>query len=76
MTKTYSTLEVAGMLNITSDTLHRWIRETKVPAPKAQLLGPFRVRLWTIEEIEVVRKYKADHYWGKGGRKKRSKRAK
>jgi excisionase family DNA binding protein len=51
MAKTYSTVEVARMLDVTSDTLHRWIREKKVPAPEAQRLGPFRVRLWTIEDV-------------------------
>jgi DNA-binding transcriptional MerR regulator len=76
MTKTYSTVEVARILDITSDTLHRWIREKKVPAPEMQSLGPFQVRLWTAEDIDQVRKYKAERYWGKGGRKKRSKRAK
>jgi DNA-binding transcriptional MerR regulator len=76
MTKTYSTIEVARILDITSDTLHRWIREKKVPAPEMQSLGPFQVRLWTAEDIDLVRKYKAEHYWGKGGRKKRSNRAK
>jgi excisionase family DNA binding protein len=75
MAKTYSTVEVARILNITSDTLHRWIREKRVPAPEAQSLGPFRVRLWSTEEIEAVGKYKAEHYWGKGGRKKRKKRS-
>jgi DNA-binding transcriptional MerR regulator len=73
--KTYSTIEVARMLDITSDTLHRWIREKKVPAPAAQSLGPFRVRLWTTEDVEIARKYKAQHYWGRGGRKKRKKRS-
>jgi excisionase family DNA binding protein len=76
MAKTYSTVEVARMLDVTSDTLHRWIREKKVPAPAAQSLGPFRVRLWTIEDVEIVTKYKTEHYWGKGGRKKRKKQAK
>jgi hypothetical protein len=75
MAKTHSTVEVARMLNITSDTLHRWIREKRVPAPEAQSLGPFRVRLWSTEDIELVKKYKADHYWGKGGRKKRKQRS-
>jgi hypothetical protein len=76
MAKTYSTIEVAGLLDITSDTLHRWIREKKVAAPDIQALGPFRVRLWTVQEIEAVRKYKAERYWGKGGRKRRSKQTK
>ena len=76
MARTYSTVEVARILDITSDTLHRWIREKKVPAPEMQSLGPFQVRLWTAEDIDLVRKYKAEHYWGKGGRKKRSNGAK
>ena len=73
MAKTYSTVEAAEIVGITSDTLHRWIREKRVPAPEAQMLGPFRVRLWTTEDVEIVRKYKAEHYWGKGGRKRRKK---
>lgn len=75
MAKTYSTVEVARILRITSDTLHRWIREKKIAAPEAQSLGPFRVRLWSAGDLEAVRKFKAEHYWGRGGRKKR-KRAK
>jgi excisionase family DNA binding protein len=74
--KTYSTVEVAKLLNITSDTLHRWIREKKIPAPETQSLGPFRVRLWTEHDIAKVREYKAGHYWGKGGRKRRKKQVK
>jgi excisionase family DNA binding protein len=70
MAKAYSTVEAAKILNVTSDTLHRWIREKKVPAPETQSLGPFRVRLWSTEDIAIVRKYKAERYWGKGGRKK------
>jgi excisionase family DNA binding protein len=76
MKKTYSTIEVAKLLDVTSDTLHRWIREKRILAPEAQLLGPFRVRLWTAEDMEKVRDYKAQHYWGKGGRKKRKQRSK
>jgi hypothetical protein len=76
MGKTYSTVEVARLLDVTSDTLHRWIREKRVPAPEAQSLGPFRVRLWSIEEIEIVKRYKADHYWGLGSKKPRKKQEK
>jgi DNA-binding transcriptional MerR regulator len=74
--KKYSTIHVARLLNVTSDTLHRWIREKKFPAPEAQILGPFRVRLWTDTDVERARKYKAERYWGKGGCKKRKKQSK
>jgi predicted DNA-binding transcriptional regulator AlpA len=74
--KTYSTIQVARLLKIASGTFHRWIREKRVEAPPGQTLGGMQVRLWTEEDIERVRKYKADHYWGRGSRKKRKKKNK
>jgi predicted site-specific integrase-resolvase len=74
--KTYSTVEVAELLEISWDTLNRWIREKRFDTPPVQSLGRIRVRLWTEEDLEKVRAYKAGHYWGKGGRKKRKKRTK
>jgi predicted DNA-binding transcriptional regulator AlpA len=74
--KTYSTVKVAKMLGIGWSTLHRWIVDGKVKAPPIQTLGGVKVRLWTVEDIEGLRKYKNKHYWGKGGRKKRKKRTK
>jgi excisionase family DNA binding protein len=70
---TYSTIQVAGLLGITSDTLHRWIREGKVGAPSIQSLGGMRVRIWSEEQVEAVRKYKAEHYRKKPSRKNRMK---
>jgi len=32
--------------------------------------------MWSEEDVKKARMYKADHYWGKGGRKKRKKRRK
>jgi excisionase family DNA binding protein len=74
--KTYSTVEVAKLLGVGNDTLHRWIHSNVVPAPPVQRLGNVSVRLWTEKDVENVKKYKTSHYWGKGGRKKRIKRAK
>jgi predicted DNA-binding transcriptional regulator AlpA len=68
--KTYSTLQVAKLLGLTSATLHRWIRQRKIQVPPIQSLGGVKVRLWAPDDVERARKYKADHYWGKGGRKK------
>ncbi len=74
--KTYSTVEVAKLLGVGNDTLHRWIHSKVIPAPPVQRLGKVSVRLWTEKDVEKVKKYKTSHYWGKGGRKKRIKRAK
>jgi len=76
MSKKYSTVKVAKMLGIGWSTLYRWIVEGKVEAPPVQSLDGFEIRLWSEEDIAKVRKYKAEHYWGKGGRRKRKKRAK
>jgi excisionase family DNA binding protein len=74
--KKHSTVEVAKLIGVSRDTLHRWIREKKVFAPPAESLGGFRVRLWTVADVEKVRKYKVDRFWGKGGREKKKKRSK
>jgi excisionase family DNA binding protein len=70
----YSTAQVAEILGIGTDTLHRWLREKKVAAPKVSFVGGVKVRLWSETELDTAKKYKAEHYWGKGARKKRSKR--
>ena len=67
--KAYSTIQVARLLNIASGTFHRWIRERRIEAPPPEVLGGMKVRLWTEEDVEKVRKYKAEHYWGKGSHK-------
>jgi len=68
---TYSTAQVARILGIGTDTLHRWISEKKVPAPAVQLVGGVRVRLWSEGDLEKASKYKAQCYWGKGNRRKK-----
>jgi hypothetical protein len=68
--KTHSTIQVAKLLNVTPATLHRWIRDKRVEAPPLQSLAGMEVRVWKEDDVARVRKYKADHYWGKGGRKK------
>ena len=67
--KGHSTVQVAKLLGIGNDTLHRWIHERKVRAPKIQLVGGVRVRLWTETDIERARKYKNEFFWGKGTRR-------
>ena len=72
MTKTYSTIQVAKLLDVTSDTLHRWIREERIEAPPVQSLGEMKVRLWSEEDVSKVRKYKAEQYRKKPNRKRKS----
>jgi len=69
--KTYSTIEVARLLGIGNDTLHRWIHTKRVPAPPLQSVGGLSIRLWTKADVENVREYKRKHYWGKGSRRRK-----
>jgi predicted site-specific integrase-resolvase len=73
---TYSTVEVAELVHVSWDTLSRWIREKKFDVPPVKSVGRVKVRLWTPAEVDKVRKYKEQHYQGKGRKKKRKKRSK
>jgi predicted DNA-binding transcriptional regulator AlpA len=69
--KTYSTLEVARLVGVTSATLHRWIREKRVAAPPVKALGKMRIRIWSKADVEKVKAYKAERYRkGRGRRRK------
>jgi len=71
MTDAISTLQVAKLLGITTDTLHRWIRERRIEAPPLQSLGGMKVRLWSRDLVENAKKYKSEHYRKKPRRKKK-----
>jgi hypothetical protein len=72
--KTYSTVQVAALLGITPATLHRWIREKQIEPPPLQSLAGMEVRVWNKKHLEEVRKYKDEHYWGRGIKKPRQKK--
>ena len=69
----YSTAQVARKVRIGKQTLHRWIREGKITAPRKQRVGGVVVRLWNDEAVERVRKFKTANYRKGRGRKKKPK---
>jgi len=71
--KTYSTLEVARLVGVTSATLHRWIREKRVAAPPVATLGKMRIRIWSKADVENIKAYKAERYMKGRGRKPNTK---
>jgi predicted DNA-binding transcriptional regulator AlpA len=71
--KTYSTLEVARLVGVTSATLHRWIREKRVAAPPVETLGKMRIRIWSKADVENIKAYKAEQYRKGRGRQRRTK---
>lgn len=72
--KKYSTVEVAERVGVSPDTLYRWMTARRFYVPPLVSVGRVRIRLWTDEEVEGVKKYKAIFYnKGRGhGRKKSS----
>jgi len=54
--KSLSTREAAGRLGISLISLQRYIAAKKISAPKLQKIGGVRIRLWTDQDIQRVRK--------------------
>jgi DNA-binding transcriptional MerR regulator len=69
----YSTNGAARKLGIHPITLHRWVLEGRIKAPKKQRIGGVVIRLWTDRDLERVRKYKEANYRKGRGRKPRKK---
>jgi excisionase family DNA binding protein len=70
--KLYSTREAAAAIRITRQTLQNWIAEGKIRPPKAMILGSAKVRLWTQQDVDRVRKYKEENFRkGRGPKPKR-----
>ena len=69
-----TTAETAKAVGIARHTLHRWIREGKVTAPKASLRNGRGVRLWSNADVKRLAEIKANTYRKGRGRKAKSKR--
>ena len=52
----YSTREVARELGLDWRTIQRYIAAGKIPAPQVEIIGGGKLRIWTVEDIERVRK--------------------
>jgi predicted DNA-binding transcriptional regulator AlpA len=72
--KCYSTAQVAKLVKIGRATLHRWMREGYAPRPKPQRVGGVSVRMWSVADVECVRRYKLENYRKGRGRKPKPKR--
>jgi len=51
----YSSREAADRLGIHLRTLERYIAGRKIPYPQIQQLGGVRFRLWSDEDVEMIR---------------------
>ena len=72
MLASYSTVQVAQMVEIDKQTLLRWLWAGKVAEPRLYEGGGVKLRVWTDRDVERIRKYKRTHYRkGRGRSKKR-----
>jgi predicted DNA-binding transcriptional regulator AlpA len=65
----YSTAQVARMLKIGRQTLHRWMKDQPDLAPPKRHIGGVIVRIWTERYVQKVSKYKKNNYRKGRGRK-------
>ncbi len=73
--RTYSTRQVAKLLGVHRVTLQHWLTAGKVRPSQIIRMNGGKVYLWTLDDVEKLRRYKAKHYWeGRGGRGSRRKR--
>jgi len=54
--KQYSTREAAKKMGLDVRSIQRYITAGKIPAPPVQNLGGGKFRVWTEQDIELVRK--------------------
>ena len=54
--KGYSTRQVAKKLGLTEMSMSRYIAAKKIPAPEPIQAGAVKVRVWSDEDVERVRK--------------------
>jgi predicted site-specific integrase-resolvase len=75
MKRTFSTGRVAEMVGVHWTTLHRWLRSGGVEPSIAVPLDGRTLWRWTLQDVKMVRKYKAVHYRKGRGRKKAQKKS-
>jgi len=75
-TRNYSISEAARELGVRRTTLYKWLQKKVIPAPAVQFVSGIRLRVWTEKQMDEIRKYKANNYWGKGVDRRTGKKAK
>jgi excisionase family DNA binding protein len=69
LTSIMSTSEAAKASGVSRITLERWLAAGKIARPKILKVGRRKFRLWTGQDVERVKKFKAKHYRKGRGRK-------
>jgi excisionase family DNA binding protein len=67
--KLYTTTEAAKLAGISRQTLQTWIVSGRIQPP--EVLRPFRLRLWTSQDVAQLKQVKRKRFSRKRGRKPR-----
>jgi len=70
----YSTVQVAHMLKIGRQTLHRWMKDNPSLAPRKVKVAGVVVRIWGARDVGKALKYKQKNYRKGRGRRRKDKR--
>jgi predicted site-specific integrase-resolvase len=62
MNKLYSTAQIAKEVRVNKRTLLRWLYAGEIPEPQRMAGGLHDSRVWTEEELELVKAYKEKNY--------------
>jgi transposase len=74
--KAYTTVQAAAKLDVSRDTLYRWMRANRVQRSHVSKFGDFKLRLWTEEDLDDIRAWMDDHPHANRSRKKKDKKSK
>ncbi|MEE9159102.1 MAG: helix-turn-helix domain-containing protein [Gammaproteobacteria bacterium] len=57
-----TTSDVAKLVKLSLPTLQRWILSGGFKAPPVRVVANLKVRLWSKDDIERLKRFKAKHY--------------
>jgi excisionase family DNA binding protein len=72
--KVYTTGQAAELVGITRATVQAWIKARKITPPAPTLEGAVAKRLWSVKDIDGLKKAKQEIYRKGRGRKPKPKR--
>jgi excisionase family DNA binding protein len=58
MAKTFTTAEAAKKAGVSRQTLHTWMNEGLIAAPKPVKVGQRKFRFWTQQDIDRLKSFK------------------
>jgi len=62
MQKKYSTAEIAREIEVSKNTLLRWLYSGQLKEPEKQTFGGVESRVWSKFDLERARAHREEHY--------------